>query len=414
MDLVGGLARRVRDAAPVPYAAPNRGAFSGLFSRSGKERELAAYGSVGTLFAVVSAISEATAAQEWWLERVQRNSVRKYGPDQPRRTQVLQHPALDLWNRPNPYMSRHELVEVWTQHLKLAGESYGVLVSDPRFPALPLEMWPVRPDRMTPVPSSTDFLAGWVYSGPEGEKIPLDPEQVIQVKLPNPLDPYRGMSPVQALLADLDAARFSAEWNRRFFLNDASPGGVIEVDGEMSDREFQKAKDRWYDQHRGIGNAHRVAFLTKMKWVPVSFSPRDMQFVQLRKYSSDAIREAYRVHPAILGQSADVNRANAEAADFQLAQWNVDPTLSRFAGALNTRLLPRYADPVTVEFHYESAVPEDQAGCDAHLTAQVSAYAALVNSGVSPDDAALTVGLPPMRTTTPAVEPAPTLEAIPA
>lgn len=413
MDLIGPMVRRVRNAAPVPYSGNTASdIWSGLTSRNSKTSELASFGSVGTLFACVSTIAEVTAAQCWSLERVSQNASRVYGPYTPRRVQVIKHPALDLWNNPNPFYSRHEFVETWTQHLKLTGEAIAVLVTDPRVPTLPLEMWPVRPDMMTPVPSRTEFLAGWIFTGPNGERVPLSRDEVIQVKIPNPSDPYRGQSPIQSLVPDLNASRLAAEWNARFFANDATPGGLIEVDDDVGDTEFAKLRDRWYDQHRGVSAAHRVAFLTKMRWVPNAFAPKDMQFVELRKFSSDAIREVYRMHPAILGQSADVNRANAEAADYQLAAWNVDPINDRYAGALNGRLLPRYGDPVTVEFVHETAVPDDQLTDDQHMTAQASAYATLVGAGVHPDDAAATVGLPPMRTATP--EPAPPLEMIPA
>lgn len=420
MDLLGGIgtavARRaesIRNAAPVPYvssgALSGTGGYFQLGGRTNRTSQLEAYGSVGTLFGVVSAIAEAAAKQPWWVERVKRNGTRRYGPDDPQRTQLLAHPAAALWEKPNDFYSRHDLVETLVQHFKLTGEAYIVIVSDPRFPSVPLELWPVRPDRMEPVPSSAKFLAGYVYTGPSGEKVPLETSQVIQIKTPNPADPYRGLGPVQALLMDLDSIRYSAAWNRKFFANDASPGGIIEVEDNMSDVEFQKLRDRWYDQHTGIGNAHRVAFLTKMKWVPNAFSPKDIQFAELRRVSSDAIREAFRVHKAILGQSDDVNRANAVAADFQLANWNVDPALSRLAGALNTRLLPLYGDPVTVEMCYESAVEDDQERDDAHVQAQAQVYATLVGAGVDPLDAAAVAGLPPMRTTTaPAETPAPT------
>ncbi|KKK81335.1 hypothetical protein LCGC14_2814460, partial [marine sediment metagenome] len=60
-------------------------------------------------------------------------------------------------------------------------------------------------------------------------------DDVVQLKMPNPLDPYRGMGPVQSILADLDSERYSAAWNRNFFINGAEPGGIIEVDRRLDD-----------------------------------------------------------------------------------------------------------------------------------------------------------------------------------
>lgn len=407
MDL---LARRTRPraAAPVPYSSTltNSAGFLSLGGRSTRTAELEAYGSVGTLFGVVSAISEAAAGQEWYMERVASMGNRRYGPFEPARRQVIVHPALDLLNNPNPFYSRFDLIETMVQHFKLVGEAFAVMVDDPRVPGLPVELWPVRPDRMQPIPSTEKFIAGWIYTGPQGERIPIGTDQLIHVKTANPLDPYRGIGPVQSLMMDLDSARYSAAWNRRFFLNDASPGGVIESDEDLNDDQFRKFRERWYDQHSGVSNAHRIALLPRgLRWIGNAFSPRDIQFAELRNVSRDAVREAFRVHKAILGQSDDVNRANAVAADYQLARWNVDPALARIQGALNRALLPRYGRPVSVELGFESAVQDDQAEDDAHLAAQVQAYATLVGAGVSPEDAASVVGLPPMQLT--AIEPAP-------
>ncbi len=395
-SLIGGLARPAAKLI-TPYVAPGMSLFGGLLDRSSMDAQMAAMGSVSTLYAVISAVAEAAAQQEWMVERVTSDARRQYNPGPERRTQIARHPALDLWNKPNPFYSRHDLVETSTQHLKLTGECYWIVVTDPRVPTLPLELWPVRPDRMTPVPHPTDFLSGWVYTAPGGERVPLDVSQVIQIRLPNPMDPYRGLGPVQALLADLDSVRYSAEWNRRFFLNDATPGGIIEFDEPLGDDQWDKFKTRWLEQHRGVAAAHKVAFLEKAHWKDRQFTMRDMQFVELRNVSRDVIREAFRVHKAILGQSDDVNRANADAADYQLARWNVDPVLSRFRGALNTRLMPMYGDPANAEFCYSSPVPEDEAAEMAELTARTGAYATLIGAGVNPEDAAMVACLPPMR-----------------
>jgi HK97 family phage portal protein len=395
---LSGVLAPVRNAAPVPYtSASGLPGYGSMLARGSMRAQMEAMGGVSTLFAVVSAITEAVIKPEWMLDRVSVNQSRVYGPVEPRRTPIVKHAALDLWNRPNDFYSRHDLLETSTQHLKLTGEAWWVLVADPRAPKLPIEMWPVRPDRMTPVPHPTEFISGYVYTAPDGEKVPLELDQVIQIKTPNPLDPYRGMGPVQALLADLDSARFSAEWNRRFFLNDATPGGVIEFDDNLGDAEFQRFLARWREQHQGVRNANRVALLEKAHWKDRQFNMRDMQFAELRGLSRDIIREAFRVHKAILGQSDDVNRANAEAADYQLAAWVVDPTLARFAGALNARLLPLFGTPVVTEFCYESPVPEDEKTEAEELTSRANAFKTLTEAGVHPDDAAAVVGLPPMR-----------------
>lgn len=394
MELIGSIARSLRNSSPVPLAARGgMGGFLGL-DRNNRAGQLETMGAVSTLFAVVSAIAEGTAKQEWCIERV-RPDNRIYGPSRETRAPLLKHPALDLWNTPNPFYSRHDLVETSTQHLKLTGEAYWVIGRDPRF-NIPLELWPVRPDRMSPVPHPTEFLTGWVYRAPGGEQVPLGVDDVIQIKTPNPMDPYRGMGPVQALLADLDSVRYSAEWNRRFFLNDATPGGIIESDVQLTPARFRELRDRWSEQHKGVQNAHRVAILEQAHWKDRQFTMRDMQFVELRNVGRDVILEAFRVHKTIVGRSDDVNRANAVAAMDQMADGNIDPTLSRYQGALNTRLLPMYGTPVVASFEYESAVKGDGQADATELATRAGVFSTLKGAGVDPAEAAMVAGLPPM------------------
>jgi len=378
--------------APVAYAptasnAPFLGLFTGGNSR---EQELAAMEGVSTLFSVVDLLAENVSQSEWKLWR-KAPSGRKED-----RTEVTRHAALDLWNKPNPFMTRQEFVEAFAQHLDLVGEAWWLTYKGPL--SFPLELWPVRPDRMEPVPHPTKYLAGYVYCGPDGEKVPFDIDEVIFLRRPNPRDPYRGMGPVQSLLSDLDGVKYSAEWNRNFFLNSAEPGGIIEVPEQLSDTAFNELRTRWNEQHRGVANAHRVAILEHGKWVDRKFTQRDMQFAELRSISREIIREAYRVHGHMLGLSDDVNLANAKAADVTFARYLIKPRLERIKQALNNDLLPMFGVTAEgLEFDYENPVPEDEELAASVLTARADAAAKLVTAGWSARDVLEAVGLPEME-----------------
>jgi HK97 family phage portal protein len=324
--------------------------------------------------------------------------------DQPGVTLVTEHPALSVWNTPNQFFTTQEFVESEEQHIDLTGEGWWVVV---RLGGRPIELWPVRPDRMLPVPHPQKFLSGYVYLGPDGERVPLGLDEVIQIRVPNPTDPYRGMGAVQSILIDLDSSRLSAEWNRNFFLNGAEPGGIIEVPTELGDDEFERLRMRWNEQHKGVANAHRVAILEMGKWVDRKFTQRDMQFAELRSVSREVIREAFAIHGHKLGLSESVNRANADAADVTYAKDQTIPRLGRFKQALNKDFLRLFGDMGKgYEFAHANPVPDDAESLNAERDSKTAAYKTLVDAGVEPEDAAAVVGLPPMRHTAPAA-PAP-------
>ncbi|MEV8032273.1 phage portal protein [Streptomyces sp. NPDC086182] len=389
-DVTSSL-RNLSNRSPIALA-PNGGR-SGLVSSivrpAGQEAQMRAMGSVGTLFAIVERITTAYSQVEWHLYR-----SAKSGRDEDR-VEVTSHAALDLWTQPNSFMTGPMWREATQQHEELTGEQWWVISRDERS-SLPMEMWFARPDRMTPIPDRDTFLSGYVYSSPTGDQVPLGIDDVIMLRRPNPLDPYRGWGPVQTILADLDSARASAEWNANFFRNSAQPGGIVQAEQRLSDDEFNEFRDRWNEQHRGVSNAHRVAVLENgLKWVDRSYSMTDMQFAELRNIGREIIREAFGFPKPMLGTVDDANRANMESAEDIFAKWLIRTRLRRTRQALNTRLLPMYgATGRGLEFDFDDPVIGDIAQESKHLAAQSAAAGALVQAGFEPAGVLSAVGLP--------------------
>ncbi|MBX9392270.1 phage portal protein [Streptomyces sp. TRM72054] len=375
---------------PVPFASRAQTLSGGLFgSNRTAEGQMRAMSSVGTLFAIVDRTSNATALVDWKLYR-----KAKSGRDEDR-IEVTTHAALNLWNKPNQFMPRQEFVEAQQQHFDLTGEAWWIIARHPGV-TIPLELWPVRPDRMTPVADRDTFLKGYIYTSPDGEQIPLELDEVIQLRRPNPLDPYRGLSPVLSILPDLDTSRYAAEWSRAFFLNSAQPGGIIEVPVHLQDREWDEMRERWAEQHKGVANAHKVAIIEHgAKWSDRTISQRDMQFVELRGATRDAVREAYGISKTALGDFEDINRATALAAKSWFAEQQTIPRLERIKAALNHELLPMFgATAAGLEFDYENPTPPDPETEAQTLTARAEAAAALRTAGWEPAGILSAVGLP--------------------
>jgi HK97 family phage portal protein len=389
---------------PIPFNARWNATSGQLYGSYGSDRftQLQAMGGTGTLFAIVQLLSQGQAKMKWGMYRHPVDGrVRYTNSDQgsDMREEVLKHQALKLWKRPNPFMTGNDFREIGWQFMELVGEWYWVMDRGPSGESFPLEMWPVRPDRMTPVPDKNDFLVGWVYTGPQGEEVPLAASEVIQLRYPNPADPYRGLSAVQALLADIDNARYSAEWSRNFFLNGATPGGIVTFAKRLTDDEFQEFTSRWREQHQGVARGHRVGVLEQgALWTPNTYSLRDMQFAELRNMSRDVIREAYRIHQAMLGLSDDVNRANAQTAEEVHIQWHEITRAERTANVLNDLYLPCFGSTgAGVEFDFKDPGYASANDANEELTAKSTAAQRLAAAGWDPAGVLETVGLPPMK-----------------
>lgn len=405
-----GAIRGLTANAPIPFANRYSGTgANGIYGNGTQDKntQLQAVNGQSTLYAITQLLSTGSQAYGGWkMYRTDHDGRVRYartdkGSDQ--RLEVMRHQAMKLWKRPNPFMTGEHFREIGWQHMELVGEWYWVLNRGPTGLGVPLEMWPVSPARMEPIPDRKKFLAGWIYTGPSGEEVPLSTDEVIQIKYPNPSDLYRGLSAVQALLADIDATKYSAQWSRNFFLNSAVPGGIVTFAKRLTDDEFNEFTARWREQHQGVARGHRVGVLEQgATWEPNTYTIKDMQFYELRTLGRDIIREAYRVHQAMLGQSTDVNRANAETAEEVHIAWHEIPRLNRLKTIANEFYLPMFGNTAEdKEMDYDDPRPSSANDANDELTAKSNAVSVLVAAGYDAEDALEVVGLPGMRWSNP-------------
>ena len=173
-----GKALAVRNAAgpPVPLGSARFSPMSAQMTDAADDAVLLrAYGTQGTVFSNVSLLASSTAAPEWHLYRKQpldgrrRYSTADQGSDQ--RQEVVRHQALSVLTTPASIMvngierviwSRFGLFELSQTWMELTGKSYWIVQRDERA-NFPVGLWPVRPDRMTPVPDPDQYLAGFSW-----------------------------------------------------------------------------------------------------------------------------------------------------------------------------------------------------------------------------------------------------------
>src|SRR3546814_11093410 len=105
-----------------------------------------------------------------------------------------------------------------------------------------------------------------------------------------------------------------------------------------------------------------------------------MQFAELTNVSRDMIREAFLIHKHILGQSDDVNLANALAADEAFAECLVVPRLERFKGMLNNDFLRLFPGTEGLEFDYDNPRPQNEEAIKAERESKTTAYRTPVNT----------------------------------
>lgn len=357
-------------------------------------RELQATVQHPTFRSVLDLISSEVGGIEWHLYRKFTNPA----PERNRKA-ITNRPEWELWDQPNMDMTGYQVRKLVEWHYQAVGEGYMICdYLESGSLKLPGSFWPVRPDRMCPVPVKTGLgIAGWVYKGPDSEKVPLEKEEVMRIYNPHPIDWQRGTGAAQSLLPAIAASLTGMQFLKAFYANDATPGGMIELgqDEIMEEDEYRQLLSRWNDRHKGVSRAHRVGILEVGTYKQIQVNMKEMQFTEMRNLTRDEVLEAVRVHKQMLGISEDVNRANAEAGKAVFAE---NTTLNRakdWYAFANKLWLPSFGPLAeTLELCYENPVPEDQAADDASLESRSRTFKTLTDAGMSHEDAAQICGLP--------------------
>lgn len=257
--------------------------------------------------------------------------------------EVDKHPALDLLDVVNPFTTKSDLIEITKMYELLTGDAFWWLLKGTNGDIV--EIWQyLRPDLISVIPSKENFISHYNYKVPgRGETIRFEVDEIIQFKRPNPFNPYRGISPVKAGEWAIGTDNQAAEYNWRFFGNNARPDYVIKFDDGIDSDQAKLLRTQWENAHQGNKNAHRVAILSKGDVKNIGLSQKDMDFLAQREFSRDEILAMFKVPKALLDPQ-EINYASAQVAKNIFAEQVIIPEMKRFINTLNEFLLPHFND----------------------------------------------------------------------
>ncbi len=348
--------------APIPYSS-RVGVQSFMPQKQNKEQYLRSYNEIGWLRAAISIIAQAVAQSEWRLYKKKKDGDRE--------EVTGAHELKDLLNRPNPFQSGHDLLELHQIFDELVGEVFWIKQNNRGS----RELWLAPPQFMSVVPDAKQYIAGYRFTNGSYNH-DFKPNEVVPFIEPNPMDMMTGVGKAQSVGIDIETLSYLTQANRNWFYWGSPAGTVISYPPEatITPSEIDRLNEQWSAAHRSYGRAHRTAILTQgAKVENATISSRDMDYSNLAHYDRDSILAVFGVSYAMLGGSEDVNRANAEAQLLNFARWTLQPRLVRIREKLNIFLTPDYGSDLELDF--DDPVPEDNAQTaliiDNHLKASV-------------------------------------------
>mgnify|MGYP003145072102 CR=1 FL=1 len=308
--------------------------------------------SIGWVYSCVDSISNELANVQLTLFRKKENGEVE---------EIEKHQILDLLSRANNNTTKFDLFYLTQNYLELAGEAPWFLEYKAGKPS---NIFLLRPDRLTvkPPKKEGELIGGYTYKVfKDGIKeIDLEPFEIIFLKYPDPTKPFRGKGTLEAAVRTFDIDEKSEQYSLKFFSNSATPNSILSTDKKLTREVKDKLRRELKVKHEGIDNAHKTLILEGgLDWKPMALSQREMDFIETMRFTRDKILAIFRVPKSVLGLTEDVNRANAEAADFTFAKRTIKPKMQKLVEMLNEFLLPLFDDTGTLFLDFEDPVPEN-------------------------------------------------------
>mgnify|MGYP005848607523 CR=1 FL=1 len=225
------------------------------------------------------------------------------------------HPMAKLVMRPNPWQGWGEFMWQRMIYLNVAGNSFTWLDRS-RSDALPTAMYNLRPDRTFIVPAKGG-IKGYFYK-PEGRSLrdamPLLPQDVIHVKLPNPGDPFEGLgyglSPIAPLSRSGDVDNAITNFLKRHFERGTMPTGLLKFKMPLDEAQIARVRARWKEIYGGYENWDEIGILDEMaEYQRIGMTFNEMEFDNLDVRNESRILGPFGVHPILLGTKTGLQRA---------------------------------------------------------------------------------------------------------
>lgn len=300
------------------------------------------------------------------------------------------HPVLELFEHPNPFMGRYQLLANLVMYRAVSGNAY--LYKTRSAARRCVELWPLRPDRMFVIPDQRTHIGGWEYrlgdggTAGSGQVFGLATEDVIQLRTKNPLDDWYGLPPLAVCAERVDTDAMMRSFTLAFFRNAGVPAGLLNITKQVTAAERQLIRDKIRGETGGPQNWHQLLVLddTEATYTPMGMPLGQSGVVlpELDEISEARIAMAFGIPLEVIGARLGMihgNRSTMDAARATLWKETLIPSYHETASDL-TRGMKQEYDGTADEFDWlefdlstVEALSEDQDAKHARVRADLGA-----------------------------------------
>ena len=244
-----------------------------------------------------------------------------------------------LGSEPNAEMDRHRLWSAIITGLMITGNAYLKVVRNGAGQVA--ELYPLNPTITEPYRLDNGVLAFRTQQGQSaGNWKSLQAAEVCHFALLS-MDGLKGLSPIQQAREALGLARAAEKAGAKLFGNGGRPGGILTGPVDLKDEQKEQARTSWQKAHGGSNSGGTAVMPGDWNYKPLTLSPEDSQFIQVREMQRAEICALYGVPPSMVGDTSRLSNNNHEQMNLTFVSDTLRPLLSIIEGELNRKLMPQ-------------------------------------------------------------------------
>lgn len=273
-----------------------------------------------------------------------------------------------LHHKPNPEQTRMQMWEALMAHLLLWGNCYCHIQQD--MLGRPIALWPLDPSRMTVKrPDPNGPLVYQYRMTDSGEKVNFPPWEILHIAGLG-FNGTIGYSIISLAREGIATGMAYEEYAGRFFSNNATPAGFIELPGTADAKTIQDIKQGWYEAYGGVSKSQLIGVIGQgMKFSPMSVSNTDSQFLESRRFSVVEVCRWFNIAPHMIFDLEKSSFSNIEQQSLESVIYTFRPWCVRIEQAIQNKMI--IEDNVTVEHRLEGLLRGDTAARTAYYVAGI-------------------------------------------
>lgn len=255
----------------------------------------------------------------------------------------------DLLEEPNADDTFSDIVAEIITDLHIYGDAYVEIVRD-KVTNLPVALYNVYCPSMRIKVDEHGKILGYVQIFDWQIAAEFELDQIIHFRLINPGSEVYGLSPLESLIIPIETDLYAQAYNKDFFKNDATPRLHVDL-GNCTLPQLKRMREYWRTVYKGSSNAHKTIITEGgAKITPIGTPPKDMEFLNQRKFNRDEILAVLGVPPIMVGIVESSNRANSKEQANAFKTEKIIPLQKMIAAKLNKSLISEFTDKYTFKF----------------------------------------------------------------